>query len=113
MTTPWYTGIGAGGMFLFPLLARFCRSCWSGLRHGRTGLFLTGFIQVALIAVNQWFVSKGAITAATVVGFGISLTWTWNVKKVAFGNNWDRIIYSTGAAVGTLSGLLIARSFIP
>jgi hypothetical protein len=52
------------------------------------------------------------VVAATVVGFGISLTWTWNVKRVAFGNNWDRIIYSSGAALGTFTGMVVARSLV-
>ena len=73
-------------------------------------LFLTGFIQVLLVSLNVWQVSHGHFLSATVVGFLISLVWTFNVKKVAFGNHLDRITYASGAALGTLAGMLIART---
>lgn len=73
-------------------------------------LFLTGFIQVLLVSLNVWQVSHGRLIAATVTGFLISLVWTFNVKKVAFGNHGDRITYASGAAIGTLAGMLIART---
>jgi len=72
-------------------------------------LFLTGFIQVLLVSLNVWQVSHGHLIAATGTGFLISLVWTFNVKKVAFGNHWDRITYAGGAALGTLAGMLIAK----
>lgn len=40
-------------------------------------------------------------------GFLISFIWSFNVKKVAFGSMLDRIIYSIGASIGGISGLLI------
>lgn len=72
-------------------------------------LFLTGFIQVLLVSLNVWQVSHGHFVSATFVGFLISLVWTFNVKKVAFGSHLDRIIYASGAALGTLCGMLLAK----
>ena len=74
----------------------------------RLTLFLTGFIQVTLVAANTWFISHKHIIAMTITGFLISIVWTFNVKKVAFGGMDDRFIYATGAMMGTLLGYLIA-----
>lgn len=73
-------------------------------------LFITAFIQVALVSMNVVFISKGYIIPMVLTGFGISFTWTFNVKKIAFGNNIDRIIYAFGAASGTLAGYFLANN---
>jgi hypothetical protein len=72
-------------------------------------LFLTGFLQVVLVAVNTWQISHCKYAGAFVVGFGISLFWSYNVKKIAFGTLSDRLLYASGAAVGSLTGLLISQ----
>jgi hypothetical protein len=41
----------------------------------------------------------------------ISLIWSWNVKKIAFGSTKDRIIYSLGAGFGSLIGLITSVIF--
>jgi membrane associated rhomboid family serine protease len=38
----------------------------------------------------------------------ISFIWSWNVKKIAFGTISDRIVYASGAAFGSIVGLLIS-----
>jgi membrane associated rhomboid family serine protease len=38
----------------------------------------------------------------------ISFIWSWNVKKVAFGTLSDRIVYASGAAFGSIVGLLVS-----
>lgn len=73
-------------------------------------LFLTAFIQVALVSMNVVFISKGYIIPMILTGFGISFTWTFNVKKIAFGSNTDRIIYAFGAATGTAVGYFLANN---
>ena len=75
-------------------------------------LCLTGFIQVALVAIDTWFISHNALFAAVGISFCISFIWTWNVKRVVFGTNFDRVVYSFGAAMGTMVGLIIARSLV-
>jgi hypothetical protein len=77
---------------------------------GRIALFLTGFLQVTLVAMNTWFISHKQVVPMVVTGFGISFVWTLNVKKVAFGDWWDRVIYASGAMTGTLTGYLIATT---
>lgn len=72
-------------------------------------LFLTGFLQVFLVTVQTYFISKVFAPGVFVVGFMISFVWTWNVKKVAFGTRADRVIYSLGAACGALIGLVSSQ----
>lgn len=74
-------------------------------------LFITGFIQVILVAINTYQIANKKYIGILVVGFLISLVWSWNVKKVAFGSNMDRFIYATGAGIGSLVGVLLAILF--
>jgi hypothetical protein len=71
-------------------------------------LFLTGFVQVFFVAVNTYFLSKIFYLGVFLCGFMISLIWSWNVKKVAFGTISDRIVYALGAAFGSVIGLLVS-----
>lgn len=72
-------------------------------------LFITGFIQVFFIAVNTYFLSKGIYIGVAFASFMISLVWSLNVKKVAFGTWTDRIVYALGAMSGSLTGLFISQ----
>ena len=72
-------------------------------------LFLTGFIQVFFVAINTYFLSKGFYVGVLICGFIISFIWSWNVKKIAFGSTNDRVIYSFGASLGSLFGLIVSK----
>lgn len=72
-------------------------------------LFLSAFVQVGLVAANTYFISKLHYPSILACSFLISLTWTWNVKKVVFGGLNDRIIYASGAAIGAISGVYISK----
>jgi hypothetical protein len=74
-------------------------------------LFFTGFIQVYFVSVNTYFLSKEMYLGVFVAAFMISLIWSFNVKRVAFGTTIDRIIYAFGATFGSLFGLW-SSSFI-
>lgn len=74
-------------------------------------LFFTGYVQVLLVVFNTYCVSKDFVPGIVVCSFGISYFWTHNVKKVAFGTEKDRIIYSLGALAGGLSGYFIGKLF--
>lgn len=71
-------------------------------------LFLSAFIQVALVAMNVKFISTGHIILMLIVGFGISIMWSFNIQKVVLGNNWHKVVYATGAMVGTGVGYYLA-----
>jgi hypothetical protein len=69
-------------------------------------LFLTGFLQVFFVAVNTYFISREFYIGVFICGVIISLIWSWNIKKIAFGSTRDRIVYSLGAGLGSLIGLV-------
>jgi len=71
-------------------------------------MFLMAWLQVSLISANTWFIASAMLLPALVCGFLISLVWTLNVKRVAFGGWSDRFVYASGACLGTATGLLIA-----
>lgn len=64
----------------------------------------TGFLQVVFVAANTVCIAKYLLVAATLTSFMISLIWSHNVKKIAFGTEGDRIAYAMGAAFGCLVG---------
>lgn len=84
----------------------------SGIREAftptRWKLALTGFVQVIFVAANTVFIANHVLLANFLTGFAISLIWTWNVKRVAFGDNGDRWFYAMGAAIGSVSGTIVA-----
>jgi len=76
-----------------------------------TKLFLTGFLQVFFVAIQTVFLSKSFYIGVVIFGFLISFVWTFNVKKIAFGNLASKIIYSIGAMIGAILGLLFTKLF--
>lgn len=71
----------------------------------RFSLFSTGFIQVYFVAVNTYFIANEMYLGVLIAAFMISLIWSFNVKKVAFGSTTDRVVYAFGATLGSLVGL--------
>jgi len=74
-------------------------------------LFTTGFVQVYFVAVNTYFIANELYLGVLIAAFMISLIWSFNVKKIAFGSTVDRVVYSSGATFGSLVGLW-SSSFI-
>lgn len=75
-------------------------------------LLASGFLQVYFVSINTVFLSKGFTIGVAFAGFLISFVWSFNVKRIAFGNMKDKIIYSTGAAIGSVLGLLTTKLFL-
>jgi hypothetical protein len=71
-------------------------------------LLVTGFVQVALVSCNTYQIAHKQWIGIFVVGFLISLVWSWNVKKICLSTIKDRLIYCTGAAMGSVVGCLLA-----
>ena len=78
----------------------------------RFKVFLTAYIQVCLIAIQTVFLARNALVGVAVAGFAISFVWTFNVRNVAFSGTTEKFIYSAGASMGGVSGLLITRLFV-
>ena len=74
----------------------------------RIELFLSALAQVSLVAMNMVFLTTHNLIMLGVTQLLTSLMWTFNVKKIAFGNWIDRIIYASGACAGTLIGYQLA-----
>lgn len=79
------------------------------MKKTKLALFLTALVQVTFVAMNVSFISRGEILFMLITGFLISLVWTFNVSRVAFGSMWDKITYATGAMVGTGLGYWISH----
>lgn len=75
-------------------------------------LFLTGFMQVFFVVANTYFISKGFTPGILVASFFISIIWSWNVKRIAFGDKKDRMIYSLGAMCGSYTSYLLAQTLL-
>jgi len=76
------------------------------------GLYLTALFQVFFVAMQPLFIINHRILPMLFCGFCISLIWTLNVKKVAFGNWSDRIAYAFGAMTGTGLGYLLSNFIV-
>ena len=72
-------------------------------------LFFTGALQVALVAANTWQIAHEKWIGMFFIGFGISFVWVFNVKRAAFSNWKEKIIYPLGAAFGTIIGVLLTK----
>ena len=77
--------------------------------RGLCELFGSGFVIVCLVAMNTYQVAHNHYVGALVVGFLISLLWTFNVKRVVIGSWRDRVAYAVGAAFGTVAGMAISQ----
>ena len=75
-------------------------------------LFTTGFLQVFFVAINTIFLANQFYLGVLLASFAISLIWSFNVKKVAFGSMRDRLIYSVGAMTGSVAGLFVSGWFL-
>jgi hypothetical protein len=72
-------------------------------------LFITSYLQVALVSANTYFISKVTWLGIAICGFGISYIWTINVKQISISTTKERIIYATGAMLGGLTGIALSR----
>lgn len=75
-------------------------------------LFLTGFVQVFFVAINTYFLSKGLYIGVLFASFAVSMVWSFNIKKLAFGSKTDRVIYALGATLGSVMGLFTSTLII-
>ena len=80
----------------------------SWFTKSRLKLAGTGFGQVIFVAFNTVAIARYELLANFVTAFMISLIWTYNVKRVAFGETADRWFYAAGAALGSVSGTIAA-----
>jgi len=75
-------------------------------------LFSTGFLQIYFVAVNTYFLLKENYVLVFLTSYVISMIWSYNVKKIAFGSTKDRVTYALGAAFGGVIGLWSSAQLI-
>jgi hypothetical protein len=71
--------------------------------------FLLAWLQVTLICLNTWQIANEKIAGALIVGFLISLVWTFNVQDISRSGIWMKVCYSFGAMFGTGTGLFLSN----
>ena len=75
-------------------------------------IFLTALCQVFFVAMQPLLIVHHRIVPMLICGFLISLIWTFNVKKIAFGNWIDRLVYASGAMLGTGLGFMFSNLIV-
>ena len=75
-------------------------------------LFTTAFLQVALISANTYFIAHKFFIGVVMAGFIISFLWSINVKRASTSSVKERLIYSSGACLGGLTGVVISSILI-
>lgn len=82
------------------------------MKNENIDLFITAFIQVFLVTANTFFISRLAYIGIALSSFLISYLWTLNVKRVSLGGHTERIIYSLGAMIGGVFGVIISETIL-
>jgi hypothetical protein len=77
------------------------------LSNSYVTLLIAAVLQTGLASLNVYQISNHRYWQAAIAGFFILLIWSYNVKKIAFGTIWERIVYSIGGSIGTGIGILI------
>jgi len=73
--------------------------------------FTLAWLQVSLISLNTWQIANKKFIGALVVGFLISLVWTFNVQDISKSNLPTKLVYASGAMLGTATGLILTLIF--
>jgi hypothetical protein len=72
-------------------------------------LSVTAYFQILFVSCNVVFIQKQSIIGVILSSFMISLLWTFNVKKVAFGGLVDRLLYAVFACAGAVTGVYLSN----
>ena len=73
--------------------------------------FGLAWLQVTLISLNTWQIANKKIVGALIVGFLISLVWTFNVQDISKSTLYVKMLYALGAMLGTATGLVLTFIF--
>jgi hypothetical protein len=74
-------------------------------------IFFQSYLQVGLVSVSTILITKHCYFGIFIVGFLISLLWTYNVSRIAISTFNQKITYSLGAGTGAVSGVLLTQLF--
>jgi hypothetical protein len=73
--------------------------------------FFQSFFQVGLVSISTILITKHLYFGIFIVGFLISLLWTFNVSRIAVSTIKQKLTYSLGAGIGAVCGVLITQLF--
>lgn len=73
-------------------------------------IFFTSFIQVFFVSANTYMITQKNYLGILICSFLISLLWTINVKNISVSNTKQKIIYASGAACGSIFGVIISST---
>jgi hypothetical protein len=71
--------------------------------------FFQSFFQVGLVSVSTILITQHLYWGIFIVGFLISLLWTFNVSRIAVSTLNQKLTYSLGAGIGAVCGVLITQ----
>ena len=71
--------------------------------------FFQSFFQIGLVSISTVLITKHLYYGIFVVAFLISLLWTFNVSRIAVSTIKQKLIYSLGAGIGAVCGVLITQ----
>jgi hypothetical protein len=74
-------------------------------------IFFYSFCQIGLVSVSTILITKHLYYGIFVVAFLISLLWTFNVSRIAVSTIKQKLIYSLGAGIGAVCGVLLTQLF--
>ena len=73
-------------------------------------LLIRGFLQVAPVAANTVFISRGQYIHAALGAWLISVVWWLNAGTAGMFTSWPAaFVYGCGASCGVLCGMRVAR----
>jgi len=72
-------------------------------------IFIAPYVQIMFVAINTILMVEHMVTLVFINTFLLNLIWTYNVKRVAFGNMTVNITYALGASCGSITGMYIAK----
>jgi hypothetical protein len=73
--------------------------------------FMLGFFLVCLVSANTKQIVNDHFLGAFIVGFMISYTWSSSIDNVFRKTKVGKIVYATGAALGTVTSMLVMNYF--
>ena len=71
--------------------------------------FFQSFFQVGLVSISTILITKHLYFGIFIVGFLISLLWTFNVSRIAVSTIKQKLTYSLGAGTGAVCGVLLTQ----
>lgn len=75
-------------------------------------IFFTSFLQIGLVAINTYLITKLIWVGIFIISFLISYLWALNVSKISVSTKEAKLVYALGAGCGAVVGLLILHFII-